>query len=181
MHGVVSLLSKPYYQQVKAIWDTLDREMGIRGVLTTPFPHFSYHVAEHYDLPEIGPMLEKFARETAPFTVQTTGLGIFTGGLKPIVYVNVARSPQLSAMNADLWSLLAERSAGIVDYYHPQEWVPHVTLAHGDFGSAELPQLIDILSGYEFAWTLTVNNLTLLYTDDTIQQDDIQFQFPLTG
>lgn len=181
MHGVVSLLNKPYYQQVEAIWETFEQEMGVRGVLITPFPHFSYHVAEHYDLPQIGPVLERFAHKTAPFTVQTTGLGIFTAGLKPVVYVNVARSPQLSAMNATLWSLLAEQSAGIVDYYHPQQWVPHITLAHGDFGNAELPQIMAILSRFDLIWTLSINNLTLLYADETAQKDEIQFQFPLRG
>lgn len=181
MHGVVSLLNQPYYRQVEAIWETFEREMGVRGVLITPFPHFSYHVAEHYDLPQIGPVLEKFAHETAPFEVQTTGLGVFTGGLKPVVYINVVRSPQLSAMNAALWSLLAEWSAGIVEYYHPWQWAPHITVAHGDFGQDALPQIMAILSRFDLVWTLAVDNLTLLYTDDTAKQDEVQFQFPLNG
>lgn len=181
MHGIVSLLDDDHYELVEDIWSGLRDSLGLQGVYTTPFPHFSYHVAEHYDIEALEPLLSDFAAETAPFEVLTTGLGIFTDGITPVVFVNVARSPQLSAVNARLWPLLADTSAGIVDYYHPQHWVPHITLGHGDVTRENLSQIVDLLSRWDFTWKIPIDNLALLFNPGDAKEDILQYRFPLTG
>ncbi len=181
MHGIVSLLDKDHYQLVEDIWVGLEEALGLNGVYTTPYPHFSYHVAEHYDIEALKPLLQEIAAETAPFEVLTTGLGIFTEGISPIVYVNVARDPQLSAINARLWPLLSNASAGIVDYYHPRQWVPHITLGHGDVTRENLSSVIGVLSHWDFTWKISVDNLALLFNPGDARHDILQFRFPLTG
>ena len=181
MHGIVSLLDDDHYRMVEDVWRGLEEALDLRGVYVTPFPHFSYHVADHYDVERLESILQEFAADTAPFEVLTTGLGIFTGGIYPIVYVNVARSPALSAINAALWSKVEEASAGIVEYYHPQQWVPHITLAHGDMRQDKLADAIQILSQWDFNWQITVDNIALLYDEGEGKQDQLQFRFDLTG
>lgn len=181
MHGVVTLLPEPFYQQVESIWDMFAHELGVRGVLMTPYPHFSYHVAEHYDLDLITPILQKFASEMPPLELQTSGLGVFTGSLNPVIYVNIIRSPQLSAVHAALWPMLESCSAGIVEYYHPEQWVPHITLASGDIGKQDLPVVMALLMQQNFNWHFPINDLTLLYADKTAQSDEIKIQFPVQG
>jgi len=181
MHGIVSLLDDDHYQMVEDVWRGLERSLGLRGVYVTPFPHFSYHVADHYDVEMLESILQEFATDTAPFEVLTTGLGIFTEGIYPIIYVNVARSPVLSAINAALWSKVEEASAGIVEYYHPEQWVPHITLAHGDIRHDKLARAIEVLSQWDFNWQITVDNISLLYDAGKDKQDQLQFRFDLTG
>lgn len=181
MHGIVSLLDKDHYQLVEEIWAGLDHDLGLRGVYVTPYPHFSYHVAEQYDLDALQPLLQQFAADTAPFRVLTTGLGVFTDGLNPVVYVNVARSPQLSALNAALWPLVAPASAGIVGYYHPDQWVPHITLAHGDVTRENLSTVVGALSRWDYTWSIPIDNLALLYNPTTAHRDLIQYRYSLTG
>jgi len=55
MHGVVSLLDDEHYALVEHLWDEVETELGVRGLYKTPFPHFSYHVAEQYDLDLLEP------------------------------------------------------------------------------------------------------------------------------
>lgn len=181
MHGIVSLLDEDHYRMVEDVWRGLEEALDLRGVYVTPFPHFSYHVADHYDVERLESTLREFAAKTAPFEVLTTGLGIFTEGIYPIVYVNVARSPALSAINAALWSEVEEASAGIVEYYHPQQWVPHITLAHGDMRQDKLADAIQVLSQWDFNWQITVDNVALLYDEGEGKQDQLQFRFDLTG
>ena len=181
MHGIVSLLDDDHYQMVEDVWRGLDEALGLRGIYVTPFPHFSYHVADHYDVDMLESILQEFAANTAPFEVLTTGLGIFTAGIYPIVYVNVARSPVLSAINAALWSKVEEASAGIVEYYHPEQWVPHITLAHGDIRRDKLASAIEVLSQWDFNWQITVDNVSLLYDEGEDKQDRLQFRLELTG
>ncbi len=181
MHGIVSLLDEDHYRMVEDVWAGLEEALGVRGVYVTPYPHFSYHVADHYDLAQLEGILGEFAANTAPFEVMTTGLGIFTEGLNPVVYVNVARSPQLTAINARLWPLLEQASAGIVDYYHPNIWVPHITLGFGDITRQNLADTIRVLSGWDFTWQIHVDNIALLFNEADAKQDMLQLHFPLGG
>lgn len=181
MHGIVSLLDDDHYRMVEDVWRGLEDALGLRGVYVTPFPHFSYHVADHYDVEMLEPILEEFAANTAPFEVLTTGLGIFTDGIYPIVYVNVARSPALSAANAALWSRVEEVSTGIVEYYHPEQWVPHITLAQGDVRQEKLADAIQVLSQWDFNWQVTVDNISLLYDEGEGKRDQLHYRFELTG
>src|SRR5437660_1432707 len=56
VHGVVSLLEDTYYRQVEDLWAELEREFGVRGVYVTPYPHFSYQIASHYDIEVLEPI-----------------------------------------------------------------------------------------------------------------------------
>jgi 2'-5' RNA ligase len=121
MHGIVSLLDQRHATQVAAVWTSLQDRLGRQGMDVPPFPHVSYHVAEQYEVALLEPIVRAFAAHTAPVEVVTTGLGIFTTGLQPVLYITVARHPGLSALQAALWPTLAALSAGIIEYYHPDQ------------------------------------------------------------
>lgn len=178
MHGIVSLLDDSTYQLVEEIWAELDRELGVRGIAITPYPHFSYHVAEQYDFEPLEVLLKPFAAETPRFQVTTAGLGIFTGPL-PIVYVTVTRSPLLTQLHQALWPAVNPLAAGINAYYQPDNWVPHITLGHGDITWDNLPAVIHLLGGRNFAWTIPVDNLALIVDNGDGRPHRLHSRFPL--
>ena len=49
-----------------------------------------------------GEVLSQIARETEPFTIESDGLGIFTGPM-PVLYVPIVRSPALSRVHQQVW------------------------------------------------------------------------------
>jgi 2'-5' RNA ligase len=181
MHGIVSLLDPSHATQVTAMWARLQDQLGLQGMDIPPFPHVSYHVAEQYKVAVVEPILRAFAAHTAPLEVVTTGLGIFTRGLQPVLYVTVARHPDLSALQAALWPTLAAFSAGINEYYHPAQWVPHITLHHGNLSADVLAEAVRCLSHWDCLWRLRLDNLTLLVGDGELPQHHVQAQYPLTG
>src|SRR5262249_51110304 len=77
------------------------RWLSLRGnpwPMITPFfsqGRFCATAAEQYEVAVVEPILRAFAAHTAPLEVVTTGLGIFTRGLQPVLYVTVARHPGL--------------------------------------------------------------------------------------
>src|SRR5262249_4118306 len=107
MHGIVALLCPSHAAQVTAMSARVKAQLGLQGMDCPPFPHVSYHVAEQYEVAVVEPILRAFAAHTVPLEVVTTGLGIFTRGLQPVLYVTVARHPDLSALQAALWPALA--------------------------------------------------------------------------
>lgn len=68
-----------------------------------------------------------------------------------------------------------------MEYYHPEQWVPHVTLAHGDIRQEQLAEAIRVLSQWDFTWQITVDNVALLYDAGEGKPDEVRLRFELTG
>jgi len=175
MQGVVTLLDDRHYARVGAIWEELGQKFDVRGMYVTPFPHFSYQVADAYDEQACETFLRELAARTRPFRVRTSGLGIFTVA-NPILYIPLVRSPQLSRLHEELWNSARQSTPGAVaHYYCPNEWAPHITLAQGDIDQDKLAAIIRVLSSRNFHWEITVNNLSMIY--DTGKEQGVRCRF----
>jgi 2'-5' RNA ligase len=166
--------------QVEQLWQELSAELGIQGVPSIPIPHCSYHVASEYDEDMLKLRLYEFAAQCSVFTVTTSGLGVFTGA-KPVLYVPIVRSPQLSALHAQIWHLGQAHSISGQAYYHPDQWLPHITIAQGELEPAHLPAILRLWGERSFQWTLAVNNLALLATVDQPPALRQRFAFPVSS
>jgi 2'-5' RNA ligase len=178
MHGIVSLLDDQHTARVADLWAELQAEFGLRGVYVTPFPHFSFHVGEGYDLDAVHRVLEEFSRATEPFWVRTAGLGVFTS-IQPVLYLSVVRTIELSDLHRRLWHALDGAGTGVVRYYHPSRWVPHVTLAQWDVDASKLGAVVSHLSGRDFDWEIPIDNLA--YAFDTGDHQRVEFRARLGG
>src|SRR5271156_3507392 len=98
MQGIVSLLDGEARDRIEQLWEELRRDFGVRGIHTKRFPHFSYHVADEYDLAQLRPRLEQLAGSTRIFSAQASGIGIFTRK-EPVIYLPVVRSSDLQRVH----------------------------------------------------------------------------------
>lgn len=179
MQGVVSLLDDQHYARIEAIWEELGQKFDVRGMYGIHYPHFSFQVADQYDDIACEQFLKELAARTCPFRIRTSGLGIFTVA-SPILYIPIARSPRLSKLHQEVWDSATQAVPGAVaHYYHPDEWVPHITLAHGDIDQSKLADIVRVLSSRNFHWELTVNNLAIIY--DTGKEQGIRCRFNFKG
>jgi 2'-5' RNA ligase len=179
MQGVVSLLDDQHYARVEAIWEELGQKFDVRGMYVTPYPHFSFQVAEVYDDAACEHFLKGLAARTRPFRVKTAGLGIFTVA-SPILYIPIVRSPALSDFHREIWENVRQVTPGAVaHYYHPEEWAPHVTLAQGDIDQDKLAEVVRYLSRRNFHWEFSVNNVSIIY--DTGREQGVRCRFNFGG
>jgi 2'-5' RNA ligase len=178
MVGIVSLLDDLHYHYIENLWAELQREFGVKGVYVTPFPHFSYHVASDYDSEMLAPILHRIATKQASFQVRTSGLSIFTGEA-PVLYIPVVRNPALTQLHELLWQELLNMGNGVLEYYHPEHWIPHITIGFGDLNSDNLAHIVRYLSKRSFSWQVTVDNLTFIGNSGTGQE--IKFRYALTN
>jgi 2'-5' RNA ligase len=177
MEGIVTLLHGEQQAQIERLWRDLDADFGTGW---QSHPHFSYQIAPHYPPARVQAVLAELSAETAPFTVQTSGFGLFPGkGIT--LYITVARTERLSMLQLAVWHRLRDAidiAADMVGYYHPDRWIPHITLGH--FHNARL--LADALTRIDlnaFGWTVPVDNLSLL--TDSIDENGLKYTFPLRG
>src|SRR6266496_5002882 len=178
MHGIVSLLDHDHNQLVEEVWAELEQVFSVNGVYITPYPHFSYHVAQAYDVDKLEPILTRITSNITKFKVRTSGLGIFTG-ISPVLYIAVVRSLELTQLHEELWQEISPVSSGVQQYYNPDQWVPHITLGFGDINKDSLSQIIHFLAERDFKWEITVNNIALIY--DTGTRQELKSRFDITN
>jgi 2'-5' RNA ligase len=177
MHGVVSLLDDEHYRIIEGVWEELSQNFGVRGIYSTPFPHFTYQVSEVYDLDRVETGLKRIASEMQPFNVRTGGLGVFTAS-KPVLYVPIVRSPELNELHERVWTEVGQVTVGeATRYYESGMWLPHVTLAQGDIDCASLAEIMSVLAARNFHWEMEVNNLSLIYDVGAEQGLRCRFNF----
>ena len=94
MHGLVSILDGFYFEEVKKIWDELEQKFNLKGIRITPFPHFSWQIAESYNFDFLEKKMELVTKNLKSFKVKTTGLGVFSGE-RPVLYIPVVKNEKL--------------------------------------------------------------------------------------
>ena len=169
MQGIVSLLDGADRERIEQLWDELRRDFGVQGIHAKRFPHFSYHVAQEYDLRRTRNKLESLARQTGTFLVQTSGIGVFTRK-QPVVYVPVVRAPELELLREKVASLAASAATEINEYYVSDIWIPHITIAEGDVDLLVLPEIIRRFGERTFRWEIGVTNFALIRATEDVQE-----------
>ncbi len=181
IHGVASLLDASSSARVRALWALAKREFGLRGVQAMPYPHFSYHLAAGYDRPALDISLTALARSLAPFSVLTRGLALFDNA-GPVLYVAVDRDPVLAEVHRKVWEVSERHARGLEsptassEYYRPENWVPHITLAHGEERNAHplAPETVRALrAAFEsqpLEWTVRIDSLSVVVDDGEVQR-----------
>jgi len=167
MYSVVSILPSPYDLKVKSAWKDLERTCGMAP--TQEPPHFTWQVGVEYDESRAEKVISEIASSLKPFKVKTSGLGLFTS-MKPVVYVPISRTPQLSEVHQQLWDSLDFQSHQFTPLHDPSVWIPHIPIVDGDVEERNLRDVLARLSWQNFDWEFEVNNLAL------IQGDEIKFQ-----
>lgn len=183
MDAVVVLLDDEHTTQVVALWEELERELGVHVARDrAPWPHISFQGGDEYDVPAVEALLRSVASETAPLVVPADGLGIFAGP-QPVLYVPVQRVEALNRLHARLWEALSPNARGLSPYYAPERWVAHVTLAQWDIPPDRLGNVVAHLTGRPLAWEMRLVALGLVVGsgDGPSAAYQLHARYPLGG
>ena len=162
MHGIVSLLDEKHYKLVEGLWGELESDFGLSGIKVTPFPHFSWNIANDFNYPDLETALQRIASSVRPFRLVTTGVGLFTGE-KTTIYIPVVKTVELLRYHGLIWELTASASHGRSPLYSPAQWMPHISLAYGDVTQQNIGPLMERLAFQSFNWEMTIDNIALVY------------------
>lgn len=165
MDGVISVLDVVHTRQVRELWQEIDGRFHISNPLVTFAPHFSYHIAESYDVAKVASVLREVAQQTAVFTVAATGIGIFPGA-DPVVYIPIARNAALAALQETLWTAVNPISQAPSAYYQPPNWLPHITLVQSAKSPIDLGPLVKWLHRQSISWEIRVSSIGFAQTSN---------------
>lgn len=175
--GVIALLDPDATRRVEALWSEMHGRFGVRPGFPGAVPHVTFHISSHDVEPRAATAVEGVARTTPPFTLNCSGLGVFTGA-EPILFLVVARSSAAASLAERLEQALRAAGCGPTDpYYTPDRWIPHITIAQQNLAGADLPGLLAWLSGQPLAMELPITAISI--ARETPTGADILATFPL--
>lgn len=179
MHGVIALLDGDHTARVEGLWRNVEASCGLKEIWQTPFPHFSWHIAEDYDLPGLSARLEELAVQIPPFTVRTAGLSLFTREI-PVVYVPLVPSVELLDLHRRIWEATKRFALDLCPLYTPGEWVPHITLANKDVSEESLACVFSLLGTRAFDWAIRIERFAIGWNPEE-EIGTLKATFNLTG
>lgn len=179
MFAAVSILDEVTAARVRQLWQDLEEKCGLTGIRFFPFPHFTYQVAEHYEMPQMHEAMNELSNKLGPLKVRTTGLGLFTG-LSPVIYIPVVKSPALIAFHQQVWDCIFPFAAGNSPFYSPETWVPHISVALQDVNLTNLACAVNLLAFQPLEMEITINNLSVVSQEGS-EVGQLRSNFQLKG
>ncbi len=167
MKGITTIIPEPQNSAVKNIWNEIEKKFGLAGVMTTPIPHFTWHLAHDYHLKKIRQILSILSEGSKPMEITTSGLGYFNNEMF-VAYSKVYKSRALGALHKNLCQQIVEFSEEPLTYYLPDQWTPHITLLFEPKAMIINEQKIkEYLKGLDLKWTFMLDNLTIIQQSET--------------
>lgn len=181
MNGISTFLVEPHKSLVESVWQSLEVHCGLKGVRVIPHPHFSYQVVGDYQRPAIDKVLCEIVQQQTPFTIYTTGIGVFTGE-HPVITIPLVKDERLLQLHRLLWERTNPLATDINPLYSPELWFPHITIAYGDVTVQNAGCAIQALALDSLEWEIRVENLTLVsHMHRMVFEDYRTYQFNGNG
>lgn len=155
--------------------ERLRRRLDLSPPTGRSVPHISLLVlpdAGPDTLGAVGTACAAVAARTRPFTVTARGLAVFQSPDRDLVlYVPVARTPQLEELHADLFERASAMGVTVDGHFAPGTWFPHITLQRRGVTPAKVAGALGTLAahGSGIAWTLPLTRLIELTPDGPLR------------
>jgi 2'-5' RNA ligase len=159
--GVVSILEGDTYKEAKRMWRLFEKEYNSRAIQNFPHPHLSFQGGRCEDIKEIDANLKKLSLQTKPFLVRVKGINTFEKPDRAII-LEVVRTNTLQRIHKKIDALLRKYCSPTFELYSPQNWHPHITLAHGDLTPNNFQKAKKDLENYNPGHKLKVHNICLV-------------------
>jgi 2'-5' RNA ligase len=97
-----------------------------------------------------------------------------------VIYLPIVRTALLSEIHATIWGQVIGLSTQPNFHYNPEQWMPHITLAHADVDDDALVCAMKKLAFQVNHWEITIDNLAVVYQLDN-QVGELKTEFHFSG
>lgn len=163
--GTVLLFDAETEARISGSWAALADAGVSRSMLAPGFrPHLSLSVGAEFDQSRVLADLALLAAETPAFPVGLPNIGIFpdTG----VAYLGVTPTALLLDLNRRVDTVCKAAADTLNEWYRPDGWVPHVTLAFG-LEADGLAEAVRLLSRMNLKSMARAEVLALVEGDET--------------
>lgn len=123
-------------------------------------PHISLALYHDLQITQFHKELESYARTLKSFDIAFTSSGMFTGK-ESVLFLTPKPTEELLQLNRNFHISFTKYKADAVQYYLPEYWVPHCTLAIGALAE-ELANAVKILANEFEPFKATIESVGTL-------------------
>lgn len=152
-------------------WPQIEDVCQYSGMIPHTIPHFSWQTAENYLLGPAREKLKCLANSIEPFTFTTSGLGIFPNDRK-IIFLIIVKSRKILEIHEYIWNEMLPFAINPRMHYSPENWIPHISLNFQNLTADQFQCSIDELLKIDLQFTFEVNQLGILFLNESISGVD---------
>lgn len=165
MFAIISLIPEEHWPVLRTIQKTLNEgEHSLDG--EQEYFHFSWQVAEGYDLNILPGKLTELAKSTEDLEISINGIGIFTG-IMPVIYLPIIKSRHLIRVHQEIWNITQDVIIKPIEYYGIEEWIPHITLQQKVELMRNFSSSVNKIISLPIKLKMKIDNFAIGETDDT--------------
>jgi len=177
MFAIISELNPAASTDVNAYWRQLSKNCGLYAIFYMPTPHLTWMVCEELGVDQAAPMLTQITSQEGLLSSRTSGIGIFTGE-NPVLYLPIVKTQQMITLHQEIWNLLQPMTKTSNEFYSPDDWVPHITLALNDLTNDNLACAVNSIAFEQNEIKINIDNLSIAEYEKDIAGEIIKrFQF----
>lgn len=161
-------------QHIRDVWKVL-YERGIDSTFHLgPYrPHITLAL---FKTPNIQPFSERLRNTSLPthtLQLRVSSLGFFN---RPsVIFFSCAHSQPLCVLHSSVYSVLTSLAINPPDYYHPEQWTPHISLS-SDLAKEKLLEGIAFLQTMTLPFTAQVNRLGIIEEASKTELEEIYLE-----
>lgn len=159
--GIASLLTGNERDVVLRFWNVFETEYNSCGVQSFDHPNLGFQGGSCSNLDSLKDELSNLCVALSPFKVTIEGFGFFEAPSK-VVYLKVLKTDELIEIHKKINNSLAKCSENLFEYYKPENWVPHITLAMDDLSETDFNNFKEKYKDYFPSFKQTISNLALV-------------------
>lgn len=157
--GIVSNLEDEPYRLVKRFWNLFERKFNSVAIQDYSHPHVSFQVARTHNIKELKKDFERIAAKIRPFEIEINGVRHFD---EKAIYLKVEKTARLLKIHRLINGFLEDHCYGMIEYYTPGIWIPHVTLAMDDLTKANFRKAWAELKDARIKYRQRLHNVCLV-------------------
>lgn len=159
--GIASLLTGNARNEVLHFWRVFEIEYSSIGVQSFDHPNLGFQGGSCSDIHLLKDELSNLSMSLSPFEVKIEGFGFFETPSK-VVYLNVLKTDELIDLHKKINNLLVKCCENLFDFYTPENWVPHLTLAMNDLTEISFSNFKEKHYDYSPSFKQIISNLALV-------------------
>ncbi|MBI5035444.1 MAG: 2'-5' RNA ligase family protein [Chloroflexi bacterium] len=164
--GILSILEGDVLNEANRLWKLFETEYGSVGVQSFDYPNVTFQVGKCQDVARLANAIPALVRPLQPFEIIVDGLVRFESYEKAI-FLRVQLTEELRRIHKIVSQLLGQYCENLIDYYLPEKWIPHITVAMTDLTPEQFKRAMHDLRDYCPYYRQTLSNLTLVRVLET--------------
>jgi len=179
MYAIISELDADSAETVRCLWRRLRDACGLEAIYNLPTPHLTWLVAEDIDIPTAASIITNLAAQKRGLMTYVFGLGIFSGG-RPVLYLPMVKTQAMLDLHNQVWDQVQSYAVHPNQYYAPDHWLPHITLAFNDLTKDNLACALESVAFETIEMSVKVDNL-IIVAEETDPSSEALYRYRLSG